>query len=132
MRNKLNAGLAAGVILVISYYSLKPGSAVNPSTGSMFPILHLLAYFGLAGAFLLNLNDRNRNYIIAIFSAFTFGLLMELMQTQITGRFFTYQDLVINLVGASIILTDSKLGLADYFIQLEGRFIEKIDNWQSI
>jgi VanZ family protein len=132
VRKKINAVLTLAVISVIAFYSMKPGSAVDPSTGGMFPILHLLAYFGLAGSFLLHLHNRENGYLLAVFSAFVFGLSMEVAQTQIPGRFFTYKDLMINLVGASVTLVDTRIRFTESFIQMEDRLIERSGNWQSI
>lgn len=132
MRDKINLGIALSVMAVISYYSLKPSSAVNPGTGGMFPVLHFLAYLGLSSVLLLYLHEKNNAVAIAAFSAFLFGLSMELLQTQISGRFFTFKDLAINLSGASAVALDHKIGISTNVIRYEDMTIEKLGNWQSI
>ncbi|MFB6208745.1 MAG: VanZ family protein [Candidatus Nanohaloarchaea archaeon] len=98
MRKKLNLIIISAVAGLISYYSLRPVETV-PGTGGAtnFTILHFLAYFALGGAVLLHVHDNTKGHLIAAFSAFSFGLAMEVIQTQIPSRYFSYHDLAIKL-----------------------------------
>ena len=128
MRKKINLIITLSAILIISYYSLKPSgvsSGVPGSSSTTF--LHLAAYFALAGSFLLHLHDNRKGHISALFISFCFGLIIELLQTQVDGRFFSFKDIAVNFAGASLVMLDHRSKIITEVIEIEDRFLEKLE-----
>lgn len=124
MRKKLNLVLTGTVIGVIAFYSLRPGSSVNIDS-SLFPAMHLLAYFGLAGSFLLHFHDTRKGHFLAAGLAFSFSLLMEFLQIPVAGRSFSLYDITVNLLGSSLVILDHRSSLITELIELEDRLIQR-------
>ncbi|MEF8880372.1 MAG: VanZ family protein [Candidatus Nanohaloarchaea archaeon] len=126
MRKKLNFLALISIISVIFFKSLSKVPNGSPSTG-LIP-LHAVAYFVLAGGF-LNLDHRNRKHLESVSAAFLIGLLVELIQLFLPYRFFGWNDILMNLLGASIVFSDIPLKISSYIIHIEdfvlNAFVEK-------
>lgn len=127
MRKKLNLLIVSSVMILISYYSIRPPSVSRPGGGGSTLPLHFLAYFGLSAAFLLHLHDNRKGHITAVLASFCFGLLMELVQTQVPHRFFSYEDLLMNLLGASVVMLDHRSRMVTELIEKEDRLLEALE-----
>ena len=130
MRRKLNF---LGLLLVsgvIVYGSFSPAPKGNPSTG--FIPVHFAAYSVLAAAFLLNLHDRDSAYIEAFLAASLFGLGIEIIQATIPYRFFGWNDILLNLLGAGVVLVDKPINLTDNFISFQDYVIERAASKTSL
>ena len=120
MRKTVNLTALTLIGLTVAYFSLN-------STGFLgLPSLplHLTGYFLLAGAALINFHNTTKGHLEAIATAFIFGLLLELLQTQIPSRTFSIIDLAVNLTGASLILVETRFKTVHRFIELEDKIIE--------
>jgi len=129
MRRKLNILLTSTVVLVISYYSLRPQALGNGPGGGNTQFLHFLAYTVLAVSFLPYLHDRSRGYYISFLLAFIFGFSIELIQTQVPTRFFSLEDIAVNLLGSSLILLDVRSRYFEELLQLEGRILSEVEEF---
>ena len=127
MRKKLNLLGLAAVISIVTYFSIRPLPGTSSGGASIIP-LHLIAYFVLAAAFLVNFHDTTKGHIEAVSVAFFFGLLLELMQLNLPSRYFSFHDIGMNLLGASIVLLDQRIGVLTEFVEVEERVIEKALN----
>lgn len=128
MRDKFNLLSVLGLTIIISYLSLtqSPGGG-SEGPGFLAIGFHLFAYFFLAGSLVLYFHNREIGYFGSVLIAGSFGLLMELGQTQIPTRVFSYNDLIINFLGASMIALDSKLGLENRIVDLEDRILRELN-----
>ncbi|MFB6100662.1 MAG: VanZ family protein [Candidatus Nanohalobium sp.] len=117
MRKKLNLLGLIAVSAFIAYKSLAPVPAGKPATG--FVPLHFLAYAVLGGAFLINLHDRDRMYLEAFAAAFFFGFGIELIQGTLSYRFFGWNDVLMNFLGASVVLLDRPVNLIDHVVSFQ-------------
>lgn len=74
---------------------------VSKQPGFDFNTMHLLAYFFLSFSIGISLfHSRFKNhYNLAILYCFLFGVLIEILQHFIPGRFFGIDDLIRNTVG---------------------------------
>ncbi len=127
MRKKLNLLGLAAVISIVTYFSIRPLPGTSSGGTGLLP-LHFMAYFVLAAAFLVNFYDTTKGHIEAVSAAFFFGLLLELMQLNIPSRYFSFQDIGMNLVGASLVLLDHRLSIVTELVEVEDRVIEKALN----
>jgi VanZ family protein len=127
VRKKLNLLGLATVISIVTYFSIRPLPGTSSGGASIIP-LHLIAYFVLAAAFLVNFHDTTRGHIEAVSAAFVFGLLLEMMQLNLPSRYFSFHDMGMNLLGASIILLDHRIGVVTELVEVEDRLIEKALN----
>lgn len=125
MRNKLNLAGVVAIAATITYLSFKTASAGGSGSAPNGLILHGIAYFMLAAALLTYFQDTRRGHHEAILVAAVFGLMIELVQLNLSYRYFGWADVTANLIGASIILLDTKIGAVRTFVQAEDRMIEK-------
>lgn len=126
MRKKVNlAGLIA-IFSAITYLSLAQLSTTGStnSIGILALLFHLGAYFGLAAALSLYFHESKDRYLESVVIAILFGVIMEIGQTQVPGRAFSYIDIGLNSLGASAVLLDIKLGLVSELASLEERVIK--------
>ena len=90
---------AIEVLAILLYYSIIP--LIIPGEPSfMDKVKHFFAYFLLS--FLIFMSTKNMN--IAIFIAGIYGLLMEALQFTIPFRSFSLADILVNFLGAGLIL----------------------------
>lgn len=87
------------ILIVITYYSLKPPTTHNLPTNDKLG--HFLAYSTLSFHLLL-LYSTKKNRILAILFAVSYGLLMELIQGFIPGRQSSFYDILANTSGVAI------------------------------
>ena len=99
--------IIAGAIFYLSSLTFQPG----PHATSIYSTLyHIFAFFFLAFFLLLALvKGRNKNLIfIAIILAFLYGISDEVHQLFVPGRYCTFSDISLNLLGtlcASLLYT---------------------------
>jgi VanZ family protein len=125
VRKKLNLLGLAAVISIVTYFSVRP--LPGTSGGSIIP-LHLIAYFVLAAAFLINFHDTTKGHIEAVSAAFLFGFFLELVQLNFPSRHFSLHDLVMNFLGASIIMLNHRVEIVSKAVELEDRMIRRALN----
>ena len=124
MRKKLNYILTPTILIVITYYSLKPQGLSAPGTGSSKP-LHLVAYLALSTSIMLNLYGRKYSHTSAVFLATVYGFLIELIQLQLPTRFFRYEDILLNFLGSGLILMDFRKTISGLVIDFEEKILEE-------
>ncbi len=125
MRDYLNISLIFFVLLLISYLSLTP----IPIADTTIPIAllgHLGMYFLLAGALLTYFHDKKHGHIEAIIISGLVGLTMEVLQSQIAYRNFNVLDILINFIGASLIMLELKAPIIHKIVDLEDKLIENL------
>jgi VanZ family protein len=122
LRRKLNLLGLVAVSAFIAYKSLSPVQKGSSAAG--FLSLHFIAYAILAGAFLVNFHDREWMYLGAFSAAFLFGFGIELIQSTLSYRFFGLKDVLMNLLGASVVFLDRPLNLTDDVISLQDFLID--------
>ncbi len=102
--------LTAGYTLLLTLASLLPGSQLPtiPDWSTLFSP-DKVAHFGAYALFALLLSasfpERGKflNTVKAVLFAFSFGVLMEILQAVTkTGRSFDFVDMIANLIGALI------------------------------
>lgn len=121
----MNLTLVAAVTAVILWGSLRPTSvAPSTGTGSSALVLHVAAYFALAGALVLYFHDTGKGLLEAALTAVIFGLAIELVQSTMQSRFFSTVDIAANAAGASLVLLDHRVNLVTEIVELEDRAIE--------
>jgi VanZ family protein len=96
------AGLAT---LVVLYLSLKPPSPDGESWNFIFIrgdlILHFICYFGLSILYFFAFFQSKNCVKKALILSFSIGFLLEFLQlAPLFHRFFDYQDLTANFLGA--------------------------------
>lgn len=125
MRDYLNISIVISILAMISYLSLSPISA--PSKGlPVSYIAHFGMYFSLAGALLVYFHEKDHSHLDAVLLAGMTGLFLELIQSQIGYRTFSLQDVMINFIGAGLILVEQRVPVVHQVIMLEDDFLEKI------
>ena len=86
--------------VLILYFSLTPEPPKIQPIINFDKVLHLCSYFILSFLCYKTIN----NMKISIISAGTYGLLIEIMQLLIPMRSFELLDILINYIGAGLIL----------------------------
>ncbi|WP_414836807.1 VanZ family protein [Candidatus Nanohalococcus occultus] len=124
VRTKVNAGFLVAVAGVITYFSTVSLNSAGAPSGT-FSFLHLAAYFGLGAAFLLYFHDTRRGHLEAVAAAGVFGLGIELVQSTIPYRSFSFEDIAVNFLGASIVLLDHRIGAVSKAIEVEDKILEE-------
>lgn len=90
----------------VAYYSLKPAGVGTSPQGILPGLLgmHALAYFVMA---LLAVwafpRSFERSRVKIIFYVFLYGLVIELLQIPMGNHYFSWLDLLANLVGAVLV-----------------------------
>ncbi|MFB6174947.1 MAG: VanZ family protein [Candidatus Nanohalobium sp.] len=120
MRKQLNLFGLLAVLAVIAYGSFTAGAL---SEGG--PLLHFIAYFVLAAAFLVNFQDTEKGHIEAILASGLVAMIIELIQAPIPYRTFSLMDFGVSLAGSTVITLDHHLGLVTRFVELEDDLIER-------
>lgn len=111
------------VASIITYFSVV--SLDSSATGRFsFSFLHLAAYFGLSAAFLVYFHDTQKGHLEAVLAAGLFGLGIEILQYGIPYRAFTFQDVAVNFIGASIVLLDHRIKLVTEIVAVEDKILE--------
>ncbi|MFW6323631.1 MAG: VanZ family protein [Desulfovibrionales bacterium] len=88
-------------IAVVVFLSLDPNPGIETSFSYQDKVHHFLAYFWLA--FLPYCSFQNKTGIlISVLAMFLLGVLIEILQLQIAGRFFSFPDILAN--GAGILV----------------------------
>jgi len=125
MRDYLNISIVISILAIISYLSLSPIS--TPNTGlPVSYIAHFGMYFSLAGALLVYFHEKNHAHLDAVILAGMTGLFLELVQSQIGYRTFSFSDIAINFIGAGLILVEQRVPVVHQVVILEDNFLEKI------
>lgn len=127
MRRRLNRGLAigiAGVILAGSIVPVPGGGGTGMVRLTMLG--HLTAYFLLAGALLLVFHDTPRGHVEAVAAAVGFGIAMELVQLQVPTRTFAVADVLVNMLGASLVLLDHRKRAVTRVVRWEDRLLARL------
>ncbi|WEL19151.1 VanZ family protein [Candidatus Nanohalococcus occultus] len=124
MRTKINAAFLLAVAATITYFSTVSLNSSGAPSGT-FSLLHLTAYFGLSAAFLLYFHDTRRGHLEAVLAAGAFGLGIELIQSTIPYRSFSFEDIAVNFLGASIVLLDHRIGAVSKAIEVEDKILEE-------
>lgn len=101
---KILAGVAT---LVVVYLSLKPPGPDEQPWNLFFIrgdlILHFTCYFGLSILYVFAFFKHRATYKKALISSVLVGTLLELLQLIPSfQRYFDYQDLIANFLGAAI------------------------------
>lgn len=127
VRSKLNLAGALTIGFFITYMSLQPMTTGGPGgpTPNGF-VLHALAYFVFAAALMSYLHDTESGHLKAVLLSALFGFGIELVQSQLSYRFFAWNDVLANLMGASILLLDHRIELVGDLVRLEDRLIDSI------
>lgn len=124
MRQQLNYGLVAAAATVITWFSVQPLAGAPTAAGfSLYTILHVVAYFGLAAAILLAIIEVPHAVEKAILLSFLFGFAIELVQMGLPTRTFAARDILLNLGGAVILAVDRRLGLAEHVVAVQDRLL---------
>lgn len=128
MRQRLNLALVVGIATTIFYFSVRPIPAPTYDAGGLNAALvyHAAAYFVLAAALLLYFHDTPRGHVEAILTAALFGIAMESAQLFLPNRLFSPVDILVNGMGASIVLLDHRSRLVTTVIELEDRMIDRV------
>ncbi|RAW46455.1 VanZ family protein [Halorubrum sp. 48-1-W] len=107
------------VALVILWYSVVPAPGSGTFRTGPFGLLgystwlHLLAYAGLAGVLAYTLHDSPRpdwQVLLLVFGAVAvYGAGMELLQSTLSARYATYDDVLTNAAGAGLAVVGWRL-----------------------
>ena len=95
--------------LVMLFVSVSRGEAVGAVSGGI-PFASAIAHFGefLVLGFLVNralaqgCNSGKKIFFSAAFLCFAYSALTEIFQIYVPGRFFAYEDILMNNVGALV------------------------------
>jgi VanZ family protein len=93
--------LWAALCVAVAVAALAPGD-VAPTVTASDKVDHLLSFAALAAAGLLALAPGRRGSVLAASSMLAYGVLIELLQTQIPGRYGDVQDAVADAVGVAL------------------------------
>lgn len=127
MQRRLNLALVLVIAALITYYSTRPLPAGLYASGVDFTLFyHGTAYFLLAGALLLYFHDTTTGHVEAVLFAAAFGAILELIQYGLPTRFFSFADMAINTLGASLILLDHRARIVSQIIAWEDTLLETI------
>lgn len=95
--------------VIILFLSLTPGNEIPEINWEIVPFdlfVHLAVYGILSHSMLVGFNKQSdfsflkkRATIIVIVLAIVLGLLLELMQIAVEGRFFDVKDIIANIIG---------------------------------
>lgn len=129
MREKFNLCITASLAILIAYLSLTPRPSYPSSLGELSPtittlIYHSLAYAALSTSAAVTLRERDMEISGAVIGAAAYGLLIEIAQIQVAGRFFTYPDIVANTAGASLVIIDYRFRFLERLLGIQEDFIE--------
>ncbi len=105
MKNKYLAASAAWALIILAV-SIAPGNAIEPV--GRLPFSSVLAHFGefFVFSFLFRRAlesegmSMKRALIITILASFAYSGITEILQLYIPGRFFDYNDMLMNDAGA--------------------------------
>lgn len=102
---KLPVLCAVAVATVIAAGSLTPVAATGTGSGApwLSYMLHVAAYAALAAFLVLSWGWSRLRYVHAVLTATAYGVLMELLQVPVPGRFFSLFDIMANTGGAAAI-----------------------------
>ncbi|MFB6203748.1 MAG: VanZ family protein [Candidatus Nanohaloarchaea archaeon] len=126
MRKRINQAAVLTTAGVIAGLSLTRVSGAAGNSTGLFPVLHFLAYFGLAASLLVYFHDTERGHLEAFLAAAGFGLLLELVQSFLPYRSFSLLDITANLAGAAVVMLDHRSRAVTAVVRCEDRLIEKI------
>lgn len=131
MRQKINLSIVILMGVIIGYLSLTSNPPIDESvaSNSLIPLSilgHFFMYFLLAGSLLTYFHDTTKGHIEAFLVAITFGVLMESLQIYQPDRFFSFKDIFVNCLGASIVFLDHRINAVEKIISLENTLISKI------
>jgi len=93
--------LWAALCVAVAVAALAPGD-VAPTVTASDKVDHLLSFAVLTAAGLLALTPGWRGSMLAAASMLAYGVLIELLQTQIPGRFGDAQDAAADAVGVAL------------------------------
>lgn len=116
MRRVLAPIAYMGLIFILSSI---PGNSSDPDTlleqsliwitPNLQNLLHIPLFFGLALTWIYSLNNIIKNHLLVLvtasFLSTVYGLLDEIHQTQIPGRYGSISDLALDTLGAILIFT---------------------------
>lgn len=127
MRSKLNLLMVLAIALLIGYTSL---SYISPASthaqGIDFSyIAHFAFYFLLAGSLLVYFHDSKLGHLEATSIAFSYGLILELIQLNLIYRSFSTLDIFLNGVGACLIFLDHDSKIISRVVSIEDQILEK-------
>ncbi len=126
MRHRFNAALVILVGLTILVLSLaNPPGAVAGAASGTYQFGHFLLYFFLASALLLYFHGTPRGRVEAVLAAGVFGLGIELVQFALPFRMFSPADVMVNFLGASLVLLDHQSVAVTAVIEKEDELIEQ-------
>jgi len=132
MRQRINQILLGLGMLTITLLSLIDPAVSGGSSLSMYaPLTHLMAYFCVAAGLLVVFHDTPQSHLEAILAAAAFGFVLELVQGWLPWRYFGWGDILVNTLGASLILLDHHLDAATWFINREDALIERLVSGES-
>lgn len=125
MRDYLNLIFIFFLLVLISYLSLAPIS--TPATHLPVAMIgHLTMYFLLAGTFLTYFHDKKHSHFDDVIIAGLAGLGMELLQSQLAYRSFNLFDILVNFVGAGLIILELKVPFVHKIVELEYQLLKKL------
>lgn len=129
MRSKLNLSISIFLFTLIGYFSLAYISPeiVKPQGVDFSYLGHFIAYFLLSASLFLYFSEKEPDYKKSISLAAFYGFLLELIQFYISYRSFSFIDLGINILGASFIIINIYLNLANRFLRIESRILDSIN-----
>lgn len=104
----------ASVILYMSLSPRPPGADVGRKTVPYFTYLsHMGMYFLLSTSLYVTMKEggffNEKLLSVVVFSSFLYGLVIEILQLLVPGRFFSIFDLIMNGVGCLLFLALVKL-----------------------
>ncbi len=86
------------LFLIVSYAALSPGSQA-PSLGVSDKLDHLLAFAALGVAFVLSMKAGALRSAAATVGLLGYGVLIEILQTQVPGRHADAMDVAVDAIG---------------------------------
>lgn len=127
MRRRVNQAVLLGVAATIVAGSVArfPGGP-GGDAASLFPVLHVAAYFALAAALLLVFHDTPRGHVEAVTVAVAFGVAMEGVQLVVPHRTFAVSDMAVNAAGASLVLLDHHVDAVHRVVAWEDRLLARL------
>ena len=131
MREKLNLAAVGIVCATITYFSVYQSFSLVGYTGSSY-ILHGLAYFGLAAVLLMHFHPTKHGIMESIILASAAGIGIELIQSALSYRTFSFLDIMVNTFGASLVVFDYHGFAVDKIVALEDKALDQIKDLNKV
>jgi VanZ family protein len=111
------AGLWSLVIIysIIVFYAVASPKDALPPLDIQLSILHIPLFFGVAyllfNALVAEDFDVGPTFVIAYLTAVVYGIFTEIAQIYVPGRFFSYTDIQLNILGAALVVFSFEVNL---------------------